>query len=131
MRIHLAHSSTRCFIDSVDVTKVPRFGEVIDFNGLYQVDQTVWHLGQDIAATLYVTTIATPETAACGWSTDLEAAKDGKTKLLTIEVDGKRHTTMGGWDGSWSGNCWVYRDRRVRVGTQPIAWREPPEALGA
>lgn len=54
------------------------------------------------------------------------APMDGRRLLLTVEVKGQRHVVIGGYDGSWSGNMWVFENVRVPVGTEPKAWMPMP-----
>lgn len=131
MRVHLAHTSTRCWFNSIDIHEVPRFGEIIDIDGLYQVDQIVWHFRNKPEATIYVTTCGGMPGPKDGWDTDLEKAKDGSTKLLTVQRHGTRFVTLGGWDDHWSGKSWVYHDQRVPPGAEPLAWKPAPCAMEA
>ncbi|QGH74967.1 hypothetical protein MAL1_00221 [Bacteriophage DSS3_MAL1] len=131
MRVHLAHTSTRCWFESVEIHEVPRFGEIIDINGLHQVDQIVWHLGDAPEATIYVTDCGSMPEPKDDWNTNIEKAKDGTAKLLTVERDGTPFVVVGGWDAHWSGKCWVFYDHRVPSGSVPLAWKPLPAAMGA
>ncbi|QJA43024.1 hypothetical protein [Phaeobacter phage MD18] len=130
MRVHLGHSSTRCWFDSIDIQEIPRVGEFIDNKGMFRVDQIVWHLGDNPEATIYVTTFESVQIPGDGWDTDIEKAKDGIVKLLTVEREGTPIVVIGGWDNHWTGKSWVYFDQRVPVGTTPRAWKPLPPAMG-
>lgn len=63
---------------------------------------------------------------ACDWNFNIEAAPTGKLLLLTANYAGGSFVVTGGFDASWSGQCWVYSDPRIPRGTTPVAWCELP-----
>jgi hypothetical protein len=134
IRIDLAYSENNTWFGNYTTDRVPRFGEIINYSdGLYQVDQTVWHPNYNYV-TMYVTDrsgqgLTLPK--AEGWNTDFTQMKmDGTPYFLTVLIKDKPQTRVGGFDNVWTCKDWVYNDNRVPTGTVPLAWRELPKAYG-
>jgi hypothetical protein len=65
------------------------------------------------------------------WQPIETAPKDGKRILLVINID-KIFVVIGGWDSSWTGQCWVYDTKRIPTDVMPTHWMplpKPPEEI--
>lgn len=62
------------------------------------------------------------------WNYDMDSAKGVGRVIIETYVDCKRVISTGGWDDHWTGECWVYDDRRILNGTIPVAWMPLPVA---
>jgi hypothetical protein len=58
------------------------------------------------------------------WKPIETAPKDGTRLLLWVPKAG---STTGGFDPSWSGNCWVYDNSRIKRDMEPSHWMPIPE----
>lgn len=71
------------------------------------------------------------------WQPIETAPRDGRRLLLAVivpgfESEGKK-VAIGAYDSHWTGQCWVWENSRIRVGTVPSEWQpmpEPPTATG-
>lgn len=60
------------------------------------------------------------------WIDSSELPTDSYRILLTVEVNGIRYVSVGGYDHSWSGKCWVIETPQLKGGTV-VAWANMPE----
>lgn len=59
-----------------------------------------------------------------GWQ-PIDSYKGGRV-LLSVYVNAKAVTAIGGYDDTWSGECWVYESPKIPTGQQPTKWQHLP-----
>lgn len=65
------------------------------------------------------------------WQPIDTAPMDGTRLLLSAMIRNGQRVFIGGYDPSWSGQCWLSENHSVPAGYQPTHWMHLPANPGA